>query len=108
MPRYVSELRASVSNPATGKSSNVALITLSVLGGCLEGAGLPAPGQNCEIVADWDGRELRLPGQIIWKFKDKRAGIKFDHLEPETERMLRQVCANLRLQPLAPLPPEPA
>jgi PilZ domain len=107
VPRYISELRASVSNPASGAASDVSLTTLSILGGCLEGAGLPEPGQNCEVVADWDGRPLRLPGKVVWKSKGKRAGVKFDSLDPETEKMLRQVCANLRLQPLAPLPPEP-
>jgi PilZ domain len=106
VPRYISELRASLSHPASGTTSSVALITLSILGGCLEGEGLPEPVQNCEVDSEWDGRPLRLPGQVVWKIK-KRAGVKFDPLDEATEKLLRQVCANLRLQPLAPLPPEP-
>ncbi len=105
VPRYVSELRASVSN--VSEMSEVALVTLSVLGCCLEGQGLPDPCLPCEVKADWEGRMLRLPGEVVWR-KNKLAGIKFDSLEGDTERLLRQVCASLRLQPLAPLPPEPA
>ncbi len=105
VPRYVSELRASVSSGA--EVSKVSLITLSVLGCCLEGQNLPAPGSSCEVTSDWEGRPLRLPGQVIWR-KANQAGVKFSSLEAEIERLLRQVCANLRLQPLAPLPPEPA
>ncbi len=104
VPRYVSELHASVSHGAA--SSAVSLITLSVLGCCLEGQDLPASGSACEVSADWEGKALRLQGEVMWK-KNRQAGIKFSTLESETERLLRQVCANLRLQPLAPLPPQP-
>jgi hypothetical protein len=36
-----------------------------------------------------------------------KAGVKFGTLDEEAEKLLRRVCANLRLLPLAPLPPEP-
>lgn len=104
VPRYVSELRAGVSNGSA--TTRVSMITLSVLGCCLEGENLPTAGSSCEVSADWEGRELRLQGEVIWK-KGRQVGIKFSPLQGETERLLRQVCANLRLQPLAPLPPEP-
>jgi PilZ domain len=106
VPRYVSELRASVSHPASGATARVALITLSILGGCLEGADLPGPGEACEVITEWEGRALRLSGKIVWRVK-LRAGVKFESLDEATEKLLRQVCASLRLQPLAPLPPEP-
>ena len=106
VPRYISELRASVSNVSAQAISEVALITLSVLGCCLEGRSLPDPPLNCEVTADWEGRTLRLPGEVIWR-KNRLAGIRFDDLGDETERLLRQVCASLRLQPLAPIPSEP-
>jgi hypothetical protein len=108
VPRYISELRASVLNLATGTSAEVSLITLSVLGGCLEGADLPEPGQACEVRTEWDGRALELPGKVVWKAKGQRAGILFETLDASAEKLLRHICANLRLQPLAPLPPEPA
>lgn len=107
VPRYVSELRARLSDPAAGDDWRVTLITLSVLGGCVEGAELPPADRPCEVKTEWEGRALRLPGEVVWKSKEGRVGVKFASLDAETEKLLRLVCANLRLQPLAPLPPEP-
>ena len=107
VPRYVSDLRARLSDPATGATTRVAVVTLSVLGGCLEGSGLPPTGQKCEVNTEWEGKPLRLEGDVVWKSQDRQVGIKFASLDGETEKLLRQICANLRLQPMAPLPPEP-
>lgn len=107
VPRYISELPARLLDPATGAGSNVTLVTLSILGGCLEGPELPEAGQQCEVDAEWQGKPLRMPGHIVWRSEGKQVGVKFATLDEETERLLRQVCANLRLQPLAPLPPGP-
>jgi hypothetical protein len=107
VPRYVSDLPAHISIPASGASWTVTLITLSVLGGCVEGPELPEPGQECQISTEWEGRALGLPGRVVWKSKEGRLGVKFAALDEETEKLLRQVCANLRLQPMAPLPSEP-
>ena len=107
VPRYVSELHARISDPTTGASSNVTLVTLSVFGGCLEGPGLPAVGKKCELNTEWDGRPLRVQGDVVWKSKERQVGVKFASLDEGAEKLLRQICANLRLQPMAPLPPEP-
>jgi hypothetical protein len=107
VPRYVSDLRARLSDPGTGVTSRVTLVTLSVLGGCLEGSGLPAAGNKCEVSTEWEGKPLRLGGDVVWKSEDRQVGIKFASLDGEAEKLLRQICANLRLQPMAPLPPEP-
>ena len=106
VPRYVSELRARLSDLATGESVKAALVTLSVLGCCLEGSQLPAAGQKCELNTEWEGQPLRLQGEVVWN-KQKQAGVKFASLDEDTEKLLRQTCANLRIQPMAPLPPEP-
>jgi len=106
VPRYVSELRARLSDLATGELVKAALVTLSVLGCCLEGSQLPAAGQKCEVSTDWEGQPLRLQGEVVWN-KQKQAGVKFASLDEGTEKLLRQICANLRIQPMAPLPPEP-
>lgn len=108
VPRYISELRAHVSDPAAGTTAKVTLITLSVLGGCVQGRDLPNPGTPCDLNTEWDGHPLLLPAEVVWKTKDERAGLKFATLEPSTEQLLRLICSNLRLQPMAPLPPEPA
>jgi c-di-GMP-binding flagellar brake protein YcgR len=44
---------------------------------------------------------------VVWRGED-RVGFEFAPLDAEAQRLLRQICANLRLQPLAPLPPEPS
>jgi len=106
VPRYVSELSTQLSNPTTGATSTVTLVTLSVLGGCMEGSGLPEPGQQCELIAEWEGRTLRIESEVVWKSKEQ-VGIKFAFLAADAGQLLRQICANLRLQPLAPLPPGP-
>lgn len=106
VPRYVSDLRARLLDPATGTTLRVKLITLSVLGGCVEGTGLPAAGLRWELETEWEGKPLRLHGDIVWNNKQKCVGLKFAPLDADTERVLRQVCANLRLQPMAP-PPAP-
>jgi PilZ domain len=107
VPRYVSDLSARISTPGSGASWTVTLITLSVLGGCVETSALHEPGQECQITTEWEGRELALPGKVVWKSKQGRVGVRFAALDEETDRLLRQACANLRLQPMAPLPSEP-
>lgn len=106
VPRYVSELRTRLSHLPTGSNWNVILVSLSILGGCAEGSGLPQPGKHFELMTEWEGQDLRIDAELVWKGKD-RVGFEFVPLNPEAERLLRQICANLRLQPLTPLPPEP-
>ncbi|MGA2630977.1 MAG: PilZ domain-containing protein [Terriglobia bacterium] len=104
VPRYISELRAHLTNVATGAGSNVRLITLSILGGCLTGPEAPEAGQPCDLNTEWNGKPLRLPARVIWKSREGCVGVKFSSLEPPTEQLLREICSNLRLQPPAPLP----
>jgi hypothetical protein len=107
VPRYISELRARVSNLATGATSSVTLVTLSVLGGCLEGPQLPEAGQKCELDTEWEGKGLLIQGDVVWKGREQ-AGVKFASLPEAAEKLLREICANLRLQPMAPMPPGPS
>lgn len=106
VPRYVSEFPAHLSNPATGESSSVTLTTLSVLGGCLEGQTIPEAGTKCELHTEWQGKQLVVPGEVVWKIREQ-AGVKFTLLDEGSDKLLRQICANLRLQPLASIPPPP-
>lgn len=107
VPRYVSELPASISSTATGGSTEVALITLSVLGGCLEGHSLPETGQSCELTTEWEGHPLKVRGQVVWKSQRGQAGITFTIPDKDAEKLLRQILSNLRLKPMAAPPPEP-
>ncbi len=106
VPRYVSELHAQLSNPGSGETWAVSLVTLSILGGCLEGRAFPAVGAACHLNTEWEGKQLAVEGEVVWKGKGQ-AGVKFRPLAEGSERLLRQICATLRLQPLAPLPLQP-
>ncbi len=97
-PRYVSELPALLSNPATGSTANVMLVSISLKGGCIEGQELPEAGQQCELNAEWEGRSLLIRSEIVWRTK-KHAGLRFEALDDGTQQALRQICATLRLEP---------
>ncbi len=103
VPRYISELPARLTDPGTGATWSATLVTLSMLGGCLEGPELPPPGQQCDLESEWQGKPLRMRGHVVWRSEGKRVGVKFVSLDDEAEGLLRQVCANLRLQLLARL-----
>lgn len=105
VPRYVSELRAHITSAATGAASNVRVVTLSILGGCLEGRETPEPGTRFDLSTDWNGKPLRVTAEVAWKNPQGRVGMKFATLDPAAERLVREICSNLRLQPLAPVPP---
>jgi hypothetical protein len=104
VPRYISELRTRLSNLDTGATSSVTLVSLSVLGGCLEGPQLPEAGQKCELDSEWEGKCLLVQGDVVWKGRGQ-AGLKFVSLDEAAEKLLREICASLRLQPMAPMPP---
>ncbi len=106
VPRYISELRARLTIPVTGATARVGLATLSILGGCVEGSDLPDVGQMCELSTEWEGKEFSIQGDVVWKGK-RQAGMKFASLDASGEKLLRQICSNLRLKPMAPLPSEP-
>lgn len=106
LPRYIIELPGHLSNPATGATSSTTLVSLSLSGGCLEGPGLPGAGQTCELHTEWEGERLVLRGDVVWKAKEQ-VGVKFSSLDEEMVKLLRRICANLRLEPRAPLPFEP-
>lgn len=103
VPRYLSELRGHLSNPATGATTSVTLVSLSVSGARVEGSGLPDAGQTCELQTEWDGNQLVFRGNVVWKTKEG-AGVKFLSIDEDTTKLLRRICSNLRLQ--LPEPPQ--
>jgi len=106
VPRYSSDLPAAISAPGKGTGSDVTLITLSVLGGCLEGSGLPEAGQPCELSAEWQGRQLKIKGTVAWNRDGKSVGITFAAPDEDALKLVRQICSNLRLQPMGAPPQE--
>ncbi len=103
VPRYLSELRGHLSNPATGATTSVTLVNLSVSGARLEGSAFPDAGQTCELRTECDGKQLVLHCSVVWKTKEQ-AAVKFSSVDKEMDKLLRRTCANLRLQPPGPLP----
>jgi hypothetical protein len=98
VPRYVSELRGDLTNPATGATTGVTVVSLSVSGARLEGSALPDTGQSCELKTEYDGKHLVMQGDVVWRTPDG-AGFKFSFIDAEMEKLLRRTCASLRLQP---------
>ncbi len=106
VPRYASEMKAHLNTPAAASPSNVTIVILSVSGCCLEGENLPAPGTKCELSADWEGKQIRLQGEVVWKANQNQAGVKFLTLREDTVNTIRNICATLRLMPMGRLPLE--
>ncbi len=106
VPRYLGELHAQLTDPASGETWSVTLVTISVLGGCMEGKTFPNVGAQCFLIAEWEGKRLTLQGDVVWKSKGQ-AGLKFHPVDEGPDKLLRQICASLRLQPLAPMPGQP-
>ena len=73
----------------------------------MEGEGIPAPGQKCEVHFEWRGREFRAEAEVVWKKNQREAGMRFLNVDENALQLLRQICRGLTLEPLEPLPPEP-
>jgi PilZ domain len=103
VPRYMSELKGYLSNPATDAATSVTVVSLSISGASLQGSPLPDTGQTCELQTEWDGNPFVVRCDVVWKTNDQ-AGVRFQSVDEETGKVLRRTCANLRLQPLGRIP----
>jgi hypothetical protein len=106
VPRYISELNTAVSQPPGSASLKVTTTNLSVLGCCVEGVGPLKPDQICEVTIEWQGQRFRADAEIKWKSSKGEAGLNFLDLDQLNQTLLRKICSNLKLQPMATLPPE--
>jgi hypothetical protein len=103
VPRYLIDVPCLLSCPHTGATLRSQLVRISLLGGCLEGAGLPGVGQLCGLQTEWKGMPFSVSGQVVWQAKG-RAGVKFSPPDEVMGTLLRRMCTNLRPEPPAPLP----
>lgn len=72
--------------------------------GCrVRGAGLPAPGSQCLLSFEWEGREFQAEVKVSWSHSDGNAGLKFLPLSEVQRDFIRGMCANLKLE----APPSP-
>lgn len=79
---------------------------MSIKGACIEGGGALNPHQKCQLRIDWQGKQFLAQAEVIWKKKEGRTGLKFLSIDKQSEQVLREICATLQIQPLAPLPKE--
>ncbi len=105
-PRYVANLPARVRPSSEAGELEAKVVNLSVMGCCLDGAGPLKGKQECEITIDWEGRRFQAGAMVTWKSSGGEAGLKFLEIDEESDRLLKTICSNLRLQPLATLPDE--
>ena len=106
VPRYMFGVAAKLSHATSATASNVRASVLSVRGCGIEGAGVPAVGQECEIAIEWRGADIHAHAKVVWKRSDGRTGLKFLSIPDEDLERLRELCATLQLQPMSPMPPE--
>jgi hypothetical protein len=102
--RYSAHLKARLSLPAEGSSYEVIVEDLAALGCLLEHAPWLQVRQQCELTVEWEGREFRSPAVVIWKNEQGQTGLEFTSNDPDSQALLREICAGLRLKPLVRLP----
>ncbi len=107
VPRYQAELKGELIQPPSGPGLSATVVTLSVAGCCLEGASSLKAREECEIAIEWEGQEFRAAAEVTWKSSKGEAGLKFLYIDQVNQELLRKICANLRLQPMASVPEEP-
>jgi hypothetical protein len=101
--RYSAHLKASLSLPAEGTTVEVIVEDLAALGCLLEYAPWLQVRQQCELFLDWEGREFRTPAVVIWKNEQGQAGLEFSSNNPDSQALLREILAELRVKPLVRL-----
>jgi hypothetical protein len=103
VPRYIADISAVLTRHDTGSESEVNVEILSVQGCCVKGSGIPEAGRKCRLSIRWRGEEIRSEAQVAWKDAKGLAGLRFLNMDQESSETLRELCATLRLQPLAPI-----
>jgi len=107
VPRYIIDSKVELSRSTSGSRSAATVRSISVRGCRIQGEAVPAAGQKCQLILEWEGREFRCEVEVAWRKRDGDAGLKFLSLDEGQLALLRQLCATLRLEPLAPMPQEP-
>ena len=106
VPRYLFEGPAFVALGPDGPNLKITLQIISLKGCGAFGEAVPAKGEKCKLRFEWRGREFLTEAEVVWRKTKGEAGMRFLTLDEETLNQLRQLCATLPLEPLAPLPPE--
>ncbi len=105
--RYVIDAPARLSESLTGPVVYGTIDSISVRGCRVQCKDIPEAGKKCHVIVQWEDRELRTDAEIVWKTASGEAGLKFSPLDDDQLEFLRQLCATLKMEPLAPPPPKP-
>ena len=104
VPRYMAHLKGSLNLPGKGIALPVMVEDLCVLGCLLEYVPSLKVQQDCELTVDWQGRQFRTAALVAWISQQGQVGLAFHNNDAVNQQLLREICAELRLKPLAPLP----
>jgi PilZ domain len=107
VPRYQYRARGRLIVSADKPSLIVDFTTLSVRGCCVQGKTIPPVGEHCQVSLEWEGLEFRAEAEVKWRKPTGDAGLVFTSVDETNLALVRRLCANLHLEPLAPPPPEP-
>lgn len=103
VPRYTARLKASLVSVEKSSVITVVVEDLCVLGCLLEYAPSLQVHQECELTLEWSGREFRTPAAVAWNNRQGKAGLSFHDTDASSQDLLRKICAELRMKPLAPM-----
>lgn len=107
VPRYQYRAHGRLILSSGSPVIQVDFTTLSVRGCRVKGEAIPAMGQRCQVALQWEGLEFRAEAEVKWRKPDGDAGLAFTTVDETNLALIRRLCANLHLEPLAPPPPEP-
>jgi hypothetical protein len=107
VPRYQYRSQGRLTHASGSPIIQVDFTTLSVRGCRVRGEAIPAVGQHCQVALQWEGLEFRGEAEVKWRKPDGDAGLAFTSIDETNLALIRRLCANLHLEPLAPPPPEP-
>jgi PilZ domain-containing protein len=108
VPRYQYRARGRlIVSSAVQSPIEVDFTTLSVRGCRVQGKSVPSVGKRCQVALQWEGLEFRGEAEVKWKKPNGEAGLVFTSVDETNLTLIRRLCANLHMEPLAPPSPEP-
>ena len=101
VPRYSAHLNGSIKLPRENKAFAVVVEDLCILGCMLESGPPLEIHQECEFAMTWKGREFRTAVMVAWKSEQGQVGLEFLNTTPAKLQMLREICSDFIIKPLA-------
>ncbi len=103
VPRYSARLPARIKLPGEDTPVSVMVEDLGVLGCLLENAPHLELYQECTFSLTWNGREFQTSAVFARRGDHDQVGLEFRDIDPASQQMLQEVCADLLMKPLVRL-----